>query len=99
AVERQCDGRRGSPQRPEHNEVRGEDEEQAPDHRTLAQPRGLPAKLEEAAPARAEALDNPAGQPEQPQFFGGRRVDGEAVGIIGAWPCSTNPAPVSVSRD
>ena len=59
-----------------------EHQQQAPDHRPLAQPRGLPAQLEQAPAARAEALDDPAGQPEEPQLLGGRRVDREPVGVV-----------------
>ena len=35
------------------------------------------------APAVDEAVDHPAGQAEQPQLLGRRRVDGQPVGVVG----------------
>ena len=73
---------RGGAQRPEHNEVGGEHQQQAPNHRTLAQARCLPAELEQTASLRPETIDNPAGQPEEPQFFRRRRFNRELVAVI-----------------
>ena len=74
---------RGARQRPEHHDVRGEHQQQAPDHGPLAQPGGLPVELEELLAPRPEALDGPARQPEEPQLLGRGRLDRQAVGVVG----------------
>ena len=57
--------------RPEHHDVGGQHDQQAPDHGPLAQAGGLPAQLEEPAAPRAESLHGPAREPEQPELLGG----------------------------
>ena len=80
-----CDPPRGriSRHRPEHDEVRGQHQQQAPEHGPLAQARRLPAEIEQTSSARAESLDRPRRESEQPQFLGGRRIDGEPISVVG----------------
>src|SRR4029434_4113394 len=51
-------------QTPEHNEVCGEHQQQAPNHRTLTEAGRLPAKLEQTAALGAGTVDAPGGPPE-----------------------------------
>src|SRR5580704_5823593 len=80
-----CDSSRGCicRQRPEHDQVGGEHNQQAPEDGLLAQTRRLPAEIVEATPARGEPIDRPRREAEQAQFFGGRRVDREPIRIVG----------------
>ena len=83
AVERQRAGGDVGGQRPEHDGVGGQDQEQARRHRAFAQLRRLPAQVVEPPPVPPEALDDPVGDTEQPQLLGGRRVHRQAVRVVG----------------
>ena len=52
-------------------------------HRPLAQSGGLPLQIEQPPAARREPVDDPTGQPEQPQLLRGGRIHGQAIGVIG----------------
>ena len=69
-------------QRPEHQDVGGDDEEHAPDHGTFAQPRRRILELVQARASRDEAIDGPAREAEQPQLLARGRIDGEPVGVV-----------------
>ena len=83
AIERQgpAGGRGG--QRPEHHEIGGDHQQQAPGHGPLAQAGRPPLELEELLTPRAEAIHDPARQPEEPQLLGRVRLDRQAVGVFG----------------
>ena len=65
------------------SDVGAEHEQQAPEHRLLAQPRRLVLQRVQPRAPGDEALDRPAGEAEQPQLLRRRRIDGEAVGVVG----------------
>ena len=67
----------GAGERPEHDDVGADDEQQAPEHRLLAQPRRLVLQRVQARAAGDEAIDRPVGEAEEPQLLRGRRIDGE----------------------
>ena len=70
-------------ERPEDDDVRGEDYQQTPRDRLLAQPRRFVLQGVQPRPPRDEAIEDPVGEPEEPQLLGRRRVDGEPVGVLG----------------
>ena len=76
-----------------------DDEQQAPDHRPLAQPGGLVLQLVQPPAAGGEAVDRPAGQAEQPQLLGRRRVDGQPVGVVGVALGRAHLVGVAVAPD
>ena len=82
-AERELAVSRGGAQRPEHDDVGGDHQEQAAGQGPLAQPRRLVLEVGQEQAARLEPLDGPAGQSEQSQLLGGGRVDGEAVSVVG----------------
>ena len=55
----------------------------APSDRPLAQPGRLVLQVVEVPALAGEAVDDPVGEPEQAHLLGGRRVDGEAVRVVG----------------
>ena len=73
----------GARQQPEHHDVRGDDEEHAPDDRTLAQTRRCVLQLVQAGAPGDEAVDRPAGEAEQPQFLARGRIHRQPVGVVG----------------
>ena len=83
AIERQSAARGRGGQRPEDHEIGGDHQQQAPGHGPLAQPGRLPLELEELLSPGAEAIDDPARQPEEPQLLGRVRLDRQAVGVFG----------------
>ena len=70
-------------ERPERGDVGHRHDEQAHGDRPLAQPRRLVLQVVEPAPVGAEAVDDPVGEPEQPDLLGRRGVDGQAVRVLG----------------
>ena len=83
ATEREAAVSRGTAERPEHGEIGGDDDQQAPQNRPLAQASRLPEKVGEPAASGREAFDDPVGQSEQSQLLGGWRIDGQPVGVVG----------------
>ncbi len=83
AVEGQRAGGDVGGQRPEHDGVGGEDDGEARRHRALAQPRRRPAQVVQPPPVAPEPVDGPAGEAEQPQLLGRRRVHGQPVRVVG----------------
>jgi hypothetical protein len=73
----------GAGQHPENDHVRGGNQQQTPNDGTLAQSGGGVLQLVQAGAAGDESIDGPAGKAEQPQFFAGRRIDGQPVGVVG----------------
>src|SRR5262249_43429328 len=73
----------GSAERPEDDDVRPQDEQQAPEHWLLAQSRGPVLQLMQARAPGDEALNRPPYQPEQPQLLRGWWVHRQAVDIFG----------------
>ena len=76
-------GGRGVGERPEHDDVGADHEQQAPQHRFFAQARGLVLQLVQERAAIDEAVDDPAGEAEQAKLLRGGRIDGEPVGVFG----------------
>ena len=56
-------------------------------------------QLVQARPARDEALDRPVGEAEEPQLLGRRRIDGEAVGVVGVALRAAHLVGVAVAPD
>ncbi len=73
----------GTRQQPEHQDVRGDDEEHAPDDRALAQTRGRVLQLVQASTSGDETVDRPAAEAEQPQLLTCGRVHRQPVGVVG----------------
>ena len=68
---------------PEHDDVRGADDEQAPRHRLFAQARGFVLQRVETRAAGDETIERPVREAEQPHLLGGRGIDGHPIGIFG----------------
>ncbi len=68
---------------PEDQRVGGHHDRETTEHWTLAQPRGPPLELVQSSPPVDEPVDDPVGEPEQAHLLGGRRIDGEAIGVVG----------------
>ena len=67
--------------------------------RPLAQARGVVLKLVQPRAPGDEAFDGPADQPEQPQLFARRRIDGEAVGVVGVALGAAHFVGVAIAPD
>ena len=70
-------------QEPEDDHVGRDHQEQAPNHRALAQAGRRVLQLVQAGAPGDEAIDGPGGEAEQAQFLARRRIDGQPVGVIG----------------
>ena len=89
----------GARQQPEHQDVRGDDEEHAPDDRTLAQSRGRVLKLVQARAPGDETVDRPAGEAEQPQLLARGRIHRQPVGVVGVALRAAHLLGVAVAPD
>ena len=69
--------------RPEDQRVGRDDDEEGPEHGTLAEAHGLGGDVSEPPAALREPVDRPAREAEHAQFLGRGRVDREAVGVVG----------------
>ena len=86
-------------ERPEHDDVGADDEQQAPEHRLLAQPRRLVLQLVQPRAARDEAIDRPVGEAEQAQLLRRRRIDREPVRVVGVALRAAHLLGVAVAPD
>jgi hypothetical protein len=68
---------------PEHEQVHRRDDREAAGHRLFAEPRGLELQVVQGRARRHEPVDHPSRQAEQPELLARRRVDGEAVRVLG----------------
>jgi hypothetical protein len=73
----------GARQRPEDDDVRGGDHEQAREDGPLAESRGFVLQLVQPRAALDEARDRPAGEAEQPQFLAGGWIHGQVERVVG----------------
>ena len=98
-ADREASGRRVAGQRPEHNQVGGQHQQQAPQHRLLAQSRRFPSEIEQPPSPRGETLDRPCRESEQPQFLRGRRIDCQPISIIGVALRLANLICIAIAPD
>ncbi len=89
----------GARERPEHDDVRDRHEQHAPDHRPFAQPRRGVLELVQPRPPRDEAVDRPASQAEEAQFFARGRVDGKPIRVVGVALCGAHFIRVAIEPD
>ena len=88
-----------SRQRPEHRHVGGNNEQQTPNHRLLAQPRRFVLECVQSSAAVDETVDGPTNDAEQAHFLGGRRVNGEPKGVVGVALRTPHLVRVAVAPD
>ena len=69
--------------RPEHQQVGREHQQQAPQYRPFAQSGRVPLQIEQLPAPRREPFDRPRRESEQPQLLGGRRIDRQTIRVIG----------------
>ena len=86
-------------ERPEDDDVRGDDEQQAQRDRPFAQARGVVLQLVQARASRDEAIDDPVGEAEQPELLAGRGVNGQAVGVVGVALRAADFVGVAIAPD
>ena len=85
--------------RPEDHEVRDDNDQHAPNHGLLPQPRGLVLELEEAGAAYEKTIEGPVGQAEKTHLLGGRRIDRQAVDVVRLSLSLANLVGVAVPPD
>ncbi len=86
-------------EQPEEEGVRRQHDHEGAAERALAEASGVVLQLVEAEPVAGEPLEQPRGQPEEPDLLGGRRLGREGVGVVGVAAGGLDLVGVAVAPD